>query len=84
MHDGQNLFDAFTSGYGEWGLDEKLDSFFAKKQKSMIVVGIDNLPEKRLQEYNPYNEKDYGNGEGELYIKSLVENLKPLNDSEFK
>jgi len=25
MHDGQNLFDAYTSGYGEWGIDEILD-----------------------------------------------------------
>ena len=26
MHDGQNLFDEFTSGYGEWGIDEILIS----------------------------------------------------------
>src|SRR5579872_3666428 len=25
MHDGQNLFDDYTSGYGEWGIDEIMD-----------------------------------------------------------
>ena len=30
MHDGQNVFDDATSGFGEWGVDETLDGLFAK------------------------------------------------------
>lgn len=84
MHDGQNLFDIFTSGYGEWGLDETLDSIYDATHKSMIVIGIDNLSEKRLQEYNPYDEKGYGKGEGKLYIQSLVQDLKPFVDKHYR
>ena len=37
MHDGQNLFDEFTAGYGEWGVDECLDSLIKKGKKACIV-----------------------------------------------
>jgi hypothetical protein len=39
MHDGQNVFDEFTSGFGEWGIDETLDSLSAKGKAECIVVG---------------------------------------------
>ena len=54
MHDGQNLFDKATAGYGmEWEIDEHLSKLIAdKKVRPMIVVGIWNTP-KRLQEYVP-------------------------------
>src|SRR6266542_5558930 len=54
MHDGQNLFDKATAGYGmEWQIDETLDRLIReKKVRPTIVVGIWNTP-KRLQEYVP-------------------------------
>jgi enterochelin esterase-like enzyme len=54
MHDGQNLFDAKTAGYGmEWQIDETLDRLIReKKVRPTIVVGIWSTP-KRLQEYVP-------------------------------
>jgi Putative esterase len=54
MHDGQNLFDKATAGYGmEWQIDETLDRLIQeKKVRPTIVVGIWNTP-KRLQEYVP-------------------------------
>ena len=54
MHDGQNLFDKATAGYGmEWEIDEHLSQLIAdKKVRPTIVVGIWNTP-KRLQEYVP-------------------------------
>ena len=54
MHDGQNLFDKATAGYGkEWEVDEHLDALIrAGKVPRTIVVGIWNTP-KRLQEYVP-------------------------------
>ena len=82
MHDGQNLFDEFTSGNGEWGIDECLDSLH-KKGKDCIIVGIDNGP-KRITEYNPYDFGKYGKGEGYAYIDFLVESLKPYIDQHYR
>lgn len=83
MQDGQNLFDAATSAYGEWGVDECLDSLIAAGKQACIVVGIDNGPQ-RLNEYNPYEFQNFGAGEGEQYVAFLVETLKPFIDKKYR
>lgn len=83
MHDGQNLFDEYTAGYGEWGVDETMDSFFTKKRLSCIVIGIDNGP-KRLNEYNPYYTSRFGDGEGDYYTDFIVKTLKPYIDKNYR
>jgi len=82
MHDGQNLFDVKTSGYGEWGIDEILDSLNNGSAKQMIVVGIDHGGDDRLKEYNPYNSQ-YGKAEGKAYADFLVKTLKPYIDKNY-
>ena len=82
MHDGQNLFDEFTGGYGEWKVDEMLDSLSAKGQKEFIVVGIDHCGAERLKEYNPYDSQ-YGVGKGKAYVDFLINNLKPYVDKNY-
>lgn len=82
MHDGQNLFDEYTSAYGEWGVDEALDSL--PPGEGMIVVGIDNSSTQRINEYAPYDMKDYGRGEGSLYVDFLVKTLKPYVDRHYR
>jgi len=83
MHDGQNLFDDYTSAYGEWGVDESLDSLIKKGKPACIVVGIDNGP-KRFNEYNPYEFREFGKGEGDLYLEFLVKTLKPFIDRQYR
>jgi len=83
MHDGQNLFDQLTSGYGEWGVDELLDSLIAKGQKEYIVIGIDHGGSERLKEYNPYD-SEYGKGKGKAYVDFLVQTLKPYIDKQYR
>jgi len=83
MHDGQNVFDAKTSAYGEWGVDEILDSLYQTKIQQAIVVGIDHGGEDRIKEYNPYDSK-YGKGEGKPYLDFLVETLKPYIDARYR
>ena len=83
MHDGQNVFDEATSGFGEWGVDEYLDSIVAKGTKQSIVVAIDNGQDKRMNEYNPYYFKQAGKGEGNDYVDFLVKTLKPYIDKHF-
>jgi enterochelin esterase-like enzyme len=98
MHDGQNLFDKATAGYGmEWEIDEHLSRLIAaKKVRPAIVVGIWNTP-KRLQEYVPSKAfaslpADYrgkvkalygGDPLSDGYLKFLVRELKPRIDKRF-
>ena len=95
MHDGQNLFDKATAGYGmEWEIDEHLSQLIAdKKVRPTIVVGIWNTP-KRLQEYVPSKAfatlpADYRNKVRALYggdplsdgyLKFVVRELRPMID----
>jgi len=81
MHDGQNLFDAYTSGHGEWGIDEMMDKLPAKDQ--CIIVGIDHGGEHRMSEYNPYDSK-YGKAQGSEYVDFLVKTLKPYIDQHYR
>lgn len=83
MHDGQNLFDEATSGYGEWGIDECLDSLIDKGVSPCIVVGIDN-GSNRITEYNPYDHEKYGKGQGDLYIQSIIRHVKPAVDKRYR
>lgn len=83
MLDGQNLFDEATAAFGEWGVDECLDTMQTKRFQTGIVVGIDNGP-KRIQEYNPYDHEKYGIGEGSEMIQFIVETLKPWVDKRFR
>jgi enterochelin esterase-like enzyme len=98
MHDGQNLFDTKTAGYGmEWQIDETLDRLIReKKVRPTIVVGIWNTP-KRLQEYVPskafnglppeYRQKVralYGGDPlSDDYLKFIVRELRPMIDQRF-
>ena len=98
MHDGQNLFDKATAGYGmEWEIDEHLSKLIAdRKVRPTIVVGIWNTP-KRLQEYVPskafnalppeYREKVralYGGDPlSDGYLKFIVRELRPMIDKRF-
>jgi predicted alpha/beta superfamily hydrolase len=81
MQDGQNVFDDSTAFAGEWNVDEYLDGL---KEGQCIVVAIDNGGEKRMREYNPYDNKKYGKGEGKKYIDFLVKTLKPFIDKNYR
>jgi predicted alpha/beta superfamily hydrolase len=81
MHDGQNLFDAYTSGFGEWGVDEILDK--VSPGNECIVVGIDHGGDYRITEYDPYDSK-YGKGRGNDYVDFLVATLKPYIDRHYR
>ena len=81
MHDAQNLFDRQTSFSGEWQVDESLNQEDLPK---LIVVGIDNGGEHRLDEYNPWTHPKYGGGEGDEFAAFVVETLKPYVDRHYR
>ncbi len=92
MHDGQNLFDVLTGPFGEWGVDECLDTLSKRLNFEVIVVGIDNGGADRLSEYSPYDFKvkaDEVNvwdvkGTGSLYLEDLVQTVKPYIDQHYR
>ncbi len=84
MQDGQNLFNEQTAFAGEWGIDECLDTLESKLNKECIVVGIDNGGDKRMTEYNPYDDAKYGKGEGKQYLDFIAATLKPYIDKNYR
>ncbi len=84
LHDGQNLFDDATSYAGEWQIDETLNKLSKNKDLNLIVVGIENGGDKRLSEYSPWENKEYGIAEGDAYLEFVVHTLKPEIDLAFR
>lgn len=80
MHDGQNLFDSKTAFAGEWNIDETLDSIKAK----VIVVGIENGGNKRIEELTPFKNEKYGGGNAAAYLDFIVNTLKPKIDTTYR
>lgn len=60
MHDGQNLFEATTSGYGvAWEVDDAAQRLIdAGEIRPVIIVGVWNTPKRRL-EYFPEKAANY-------------------------
>lgn len=84
MHDGQNIFDSFTSFAGEWNVDESLNELAEQGHEVPIVVAIDNGGTRRIDEYSPWQNHTYGGGEGDLYIDFIANTLKPYIDSAYR
>lgn len=82
MHDGQNLFDALTSFSGEWGVDETMEAL-SQEGREAIVVGIPNTP-RRQNEYNPYDNRRFGHGRGDLYLQFVMDSVKSRVDADFR
>lgn len=84
MHDGQNVFDEATSFSGEWEVDESLNRLFEEGDFGCIVVAIENGGANRTDEYSPWNNPQYGGGEGMLYVDFIVNTLKPEIDANYR
>jgi predicted alpha/beta superfamily hydrolase len=84
MHDGQNVFDAYTSFAGEWEVDENLNDLAESGREVPIVVAIDNGGTQRIDEYSPWRDNTYGGGQGNEYIDFIINTLKPHIDSVYR
>ncbi len=82
MQDGQNLFDPETAfGGRDWQIARIMDKMPLAKQ--LIIVGIDNGEEHRINEYAPFETED-GGGEGDAYLQFIADTLKPFIDNEYR
>lgn len=86
LQDGQNLFDSATAFAGnEWGADETADELILARQiEPLIMVGIYNTGEHRIEEYTPSRDPKRGGGKADLYGRMLVEEIKPFVDENYR
>ncbi|MEP6733763.1 MAG: alpha/beta hydrolase-fold protein [bacterium] len=86
LHDGQNVFDRATSFGEEWHVDEAAELLInAGDIEPLIIVGIYNTGEFRLDEYTPTPDAEQGHGgHAGDYGRMLIEELKPFIDSTYK
>jgi predicted alpha/beta superfamily hydrolase len=87
LHDGQNLFDpetAYIRGM-DWKVDETADALIRTGEiEPLIIIGIFNTGEHRIEEYTPTRDRKLGGGHAELYGRMLVEELKPFIDERYR
>jgi predicted alpha/beta superfamily hydrolase len=78
MHDGQNIVDPATCGFGyDWQVDENADSLIrCKVMEPIIVVGI-YCTANRTAEYSP-------GAAGTAYMNYLIDIVKPLIDKTYR
>lgn len=87
LHDGQNLMDGRTAYIPgrTWCAHSTADRLADENRiEPVILVGIDNTGTRRMAEYTPSRDKHFGGGEGGLYGRLLVDELKPLIDASFR
>lgn len=88
MHDGQNVFDVSTSGYGkEWEVDEVLDRLRSQgTMKDVIVVAVAHGGPSRPNEYvsfmDPYIPTD--GVTAEAFTKYFIEKVIPYVDETYR
>ena len=87
LQDGQNLFDgdtAYVRGQ-EWQVDETAERLIrASEVEPLIIVGVYNAGELRIDEYTPAPDAKGRGGAAGRYARFLVHELKPFIDSEYR
>jgi predicted alpha/beta superfamily hydrolase len=87
MHDGQNLFEpdtAFLKGE-HWRIGETATELIEQGRiEPLIIVGIYNTGEARVDEYTPTDDVKLGGGHADDYGRLIIEELKPLIDGMYR
>jgi predicted alpha/beta superfamily hydrolase len=83
LHDGQNLIDgrlSYVAGR-TWCAHTTADRLTREGLiEPVILVGVNNTGVRRMAEYTPSRDQRFGGGEGPLYGRLLIDELKPLID----
>ena len=87
LQDGQNLFDNPEAKFGSWGIDKAVNRLFvgnptrsadSQHFSSVILIGIENGGERRIDEYSPWRHPEHGGGEAAAYLDFICETLQPF------
>jgi predicted alpha/beta superfamily hydrolase len=91
MHDGQNIFND-DDAIG--GTSLELENYLDENGLEVIVVGIDQHPKDRINEYCPWINGEYckkilghastSGGKGIEYVDFIVNELKPFIDKRYR
>src|SRR5919204_966664 len=86
LHDGQNVFDPATAFREEWHVDDTASTLIEKGEiDRLIIVGMYNAGEARVDEYTPSPDPKQGRGGGlTAHGRMLVEELKPWVDAKYR
>jgi predicted alpha/beta superfamily hydrolase len=85
MHDGQNLFDpSIAFGGNPWWVQNAIDAAAESGAFAEAIVVGPEATADRIGEYTPTKDPNYGGGNGLLYLRMLVEELKPKVDTELR
>lgn len=86
LHDGQNLFDPETAFGGQhWRAGETTTSLIESGSiPPLVIVGISNTGEHRIDEYTPTHDRRRGGGDADAYGRFIVEELKPVIDAGYR
>jgi predicted alpha/beta superfamily hydrolase/imidazolonepropionase-like amidohydrolase len=84
--DGQNVFEKGTAFQGqEWHMDEAAQRAMAQgKMREAIIVAVSNGGPKRIEEYSPKADPEYGGGGAEKFAQFLTKDLKPQIDETYR
>jgi hypothetical protein len=66
------------------GNDEALDRLAKTRHLQIIVVGIDNGAEHRMQELDAWDNPEHGKAEGKSYVDFIVDVVKPYVDAHYR
>ncbi len=86
LHDGQNIFDAGRAAYGvSWDAHSTAARLIrAKRLRPVILVGIDNTPQ-RCDEYAVQRDAgEQAGGLGERYARFVLDEVKPFIDAQYR
>ena len=88
MQDGQNLFDPEhlvhpRATTGAWA-KPPTQLIGTGEIEPLMIVGIYNTGEHRIDEYTPVEDKRLGGGQADAYGQMLVEELKPFVDHQYR
>ncbi len=87
LHDGQNLFDPRTSYIPgrTWRAGSTADALNEQhRAQPIILVGVANTGLRRMAEYTPTRDYRMGGGDGQMYSRLLIEELKPFIDRTYR
>jgi len=87
LHDGQNLFDGLTSyipGH-TWRAGTIANELATTDEmEPVILVGVANTGLRRMADYTPTRDFKMGGGDGQIYGRLLMEEVKPWVDRTYR
>jgi predicted alpha/beta superfamily hydrolase len=86
MHDGQNLFNVSTSFLGNsWLCQNTVDALVMEgNMDEIIIVGVDNTPDRIDELTYSYDSTVPGGGKGDLYLDFIETTVLPIIEKNFR